>query len=325
MSASLVLFVVLVATGCGGRAGGTTAPGTRSASQGPPPLASPAPARAAARVRAIGRLPAPVQLPAVTGHGPTMLALGGLDAADTSTAAVVRLTPGRPRALAPLPVAVHDAGATTIGRDSYVFGGGAASGSLDTIVRVGAGTVGHLPVPASDVEAVTIGRTAYVVGGYDGASPLTTITAWRPGSRARVVARLPHALRYAAVGVEGGDILVAGGTDGTASQRAIYRVDPRSGAVRTIGRLPVPISHLGGAVVDSFFYLVGGRTRGDETRPRRAILAVNTKSGTVRRAGRLPVALSDVGVGLRGSTLLVAGGRDAAGAAAGELLQVTTR
>jgi hypothetical protein len=282
------------------------------------------PARAVARVTTTATLPAPVQLPAVTGHGRTLLALGGLDAADASTASVVRLGPGRPRALAPLPVALHDAAATTIGRDSYVFGGGTASGSLDTIVRVGAGTVGRLPVPASDVEAVTIGGTAYVVGGYDGASPLTTITAWRPGGRARVVARLPHALRYAAVGVDGGDILVAGGTDGTSSQRAIYRVDPRSGAVRTIGRLPVPISHLGGAVVGSFFYLVGGRTRGDETQPRRAILAVNTRTGKVRRAGRLPVALSDVGVGLTGSTLVVAGGRDAAGAAADELLQVAT-
>lgn len=323
-SSSLALLSALAAAGCGSQPGATageTGPAPREAA----PTASPAPVRAVARVSARATLPSPVQLPAVTGRGNTVLALGGLDASDASTAGVVRLAPGRPRALAPLPVALHDAAATTIGRDSYVFGGGTASGPLDTIVRVGGGTVGRLPVPASDVEAVTIGRTAYVVGGYDGAVPLNAITAWRPGGRARVVARLPRALRYAAVGVAGEDLLVAGGTDGKTSQRAIYRVDPRSGAVRTIGRLPVAISHFAGAVVGASFYLVGGRTRGDETQPRRAILAVNTRTGRVRKAGRLPVALSDVGVGLRGSTLIVAGGRDASGAAADELLRVTTR
>ena len=36
-----------------------------------------------------------------------------------------------------------------------------------------------------------IGGTAYVVGGYTGAQWLDTIVAWRPGTRARIVARLP--------------------------------------------------------------------------------------------------------------------------------------
>jgi hypothetical protein len=313
--------------GCGGRSNAGTSPGGASASGAAPAAPAPraAPARAVPTVRLQRRatLPAPVQLPAMTARrGVGLLALGGLDRADASTATVTRVAPGAPRRLAPLPVALHDAGATSIGGAAYVFGGGTASSPLDSIVRVGGGVVGRLTSPASDLEAVTIGATAYAVGGYDGAVPLATITAWRRGRPARVVAKLPHPLRYAAAGVDRGGIVVAGGTDGTTSQRAIYRVDVGSGRVRTVGRLPVAVSHLAGAVVGRFFYLVGGRTRGDPAQPRDSVLAVDLRSGRVRTAGHLPRALSDVGVAVERSTLVVAGGRDASGAAADELLRL---
>src|SRR5581483_6901602 len=107
----------------------------------------------------------------------------------------------------------------------YLFGGGTNAGTQsDAIVRVpvagGAATeVGRLPAPSSDQSAAAIGGTAYVVGGYTGSQWLNTIVAWKPGTTARVVARLPFALRYAAVAVAGKTLVIAGGSleNGTAS------------------------------------------------------------------------------------------------------------
>ena len=48
-----------------------------------------------------------------------------------------------------------------------------------------------------------ISGTAYVVGGFTGTRWLNTILAWKPGSPPRVAARLPVALRYAAVTTAG--------------------------------------------------------------------------------------------------------------------------
>src|SRR5262249_56052584 len=92
--------------------------------------------------------------------------------------------------------------------------------------------------------AAGLGGTAYVVGGYTGSSWLDTIVAWRPGSRARVVARLPSPLRYAAVAAVQGRILVAGGSLPTgAASDAVLSFDPATGRVRPIRRPPAPPPH----------------------------------------------------------------------------------
>jgi hypothetical protein len=85
-----------------------------------------------------GELPAPVQLPGLarTSDG-RVVAVGGLDAADSSTAAVTQVLPGSPRAASPLPQAAHDIGVTAIGRTVYAFGGGTAAGPLASIEALG--------------------------------------------------------------------------------------------------------------------------------------------------------------------------------------------
>src|SRR3954453_1633167 len=60
------------------------------------------------RARAMGSLPAPVQLPATTAVPGGVLAIGGLDAADTSSAAVVRVGADGTRIAGRLPAALHD-------------------------------------------------------------------------------------------------------------------------------------------------------------------------------------------------------------------------
>src|SRR4051812_10828768 len=159
----LVALVALVAAGCGSSSSPSHRPARHRA--GDPPVRE-APARPVAlRVVRTRSLPAAVQLPGLARAGTAVLAAAGLDAADSSVADVVRLSPGRARRVGTLPAAVHDVAATALGPEMYVFGGGSASGPTDAITRVTASgaakVVGQLPVALSDASAVTIGDTAY--------------------------------------------------------------------------------------------------------------------------------------------------------------------
>src|SRR5262249_35272788 len=136
--------------------------------------------------------------------GGRVLLLGGLTEADTSSNGVVVAAPRGARREASLGAALHDAAAVRLGSRVYLFGGGTGWSQLAAIVgvdpRSGASQdVGHLPQPSSDQSAAAANGTGYVVGGYTGTHWLDTIVAWRPGSRAHVVAHLPSPLRYAAV------------------------------------------------------------------------------------------------------------------------------
>ena len=154
--------------------------------------------------------------------------LGGLTAADASRDDVRLATARGDRAAGRLPTAVHDAAAVRIGGFVYVFGGGTTAGTQsDEIVRVPVGggsgaVVARLPSRSSDQAAAVIHGTAYVVGGYTGTHWLNTIVAWRPGVPARVVARLPFALRYAAVTAAAGKLVVAGGSLETARRATSF-------------------------------------------------------------------------------------------------------
>ncbi|HEY8626884.1 MAG TPA: hypothetical protein VIL56_01120, partial [Gaiellaceae bacterium] len=101
--------------------------------------------------RKVGSLGAPLQdaAGASLGRGSALL-LGGLTAADTSTNAVHRVSATRDRALARLPVAVHDAAAVALGPAVYLFGGGDGTTQHGEILRVDSATgrtalAGQLP------------------------------------------------------------------------------------------------------------------------------------------------------------------------------------
>jgi YVTN family beta-propeller protein len=276
------------------------------------------------KVTATRRLPSPVQLPALAAAGGTVLAIGGLDSADTSVADIVRVAPGTPRVVGHLPAAAHDIGATGVGGKVYAFGGGTASGPLTTIAGITPGgttsTAGHLPAAISDTAAVTIGDTAYIIGGYTTTTPLRSVLAFRADGTGspRDVATLPHPLRYPAAAAIGGRLLIAGGTDGTNGRTEILSVDPATHRVKVLGHLPSPLSHAAGAALGGTFYVLGGR--GDSrTSQRDTIYAIDPATGKRRPAGRLPVALSDLSAVTVGDRILVAGGRDASGRVHGQL------
>ena len=261
-----------------------------------------------------GHLPAPLQdaAPAATSGG--ALLLGGLTAADTSTASVLRATATGARAAGQLPAAVHDAAAATLAARTYLFGGGNGVAQLDGIVRIPAGTqAGRLPAPSSDQSSATIGGTAYIVGGYTGTRWLDTIVAFDARHGARVVAHLPTPVRYAAVTAAQGRLIVAGGSlpDGTAS-RAVYVWVPGSGRVRSPSVLPTAVTHAAGATLNGVAYVLGGRGATVDT-PTDNVLAIDANTGRVRVAGRLPTPTSDAPAATLGPRIVLFGGHTAAG------------
>ncbi|HWF55347.1 MAG TPA: hypothetical protein VG223_11990, partial [Solirubrobacteraceae bacterium] len=284
--------------------------------------------------RQTGHLQLPVQdAAAVALGGAQAMLLGGLTAADTSRANIRLITRSSDRSAGTLPTALHDTAAARIGNDVYVFGGGTnANTQSDTIVRVPASggravVVGRLPAPSSDQSASAIGNTAYVVGGYTGTRWLDTIVAFRPGAGARVVARLPFALRYAAVTTADGKLVIAGGSrqDGTASV-AILAFTPGRAVVQTIGRLPAATTHAAAAAIGPVVYVIGGRGAAVGSVTDR-IVAINVRTREVRSAGVLASARSDLAAVTTGDTILLVGGRASAGtvASVSELLAVASR
>jgi len=245
--------------------------------------------------------------------------LGGLTAADQSRPDVVIANSAGGRSVGSLPTALHDTAAAAIGGDVYLFGGGtAANTQSEQILRVpasgGRATVaGSLPQPSSDQAAAVLGGTAYVVGGYTGSRWLDTIVAFRPGRRARVVARLPRPLRYAAVAAAGSELVIAGGSleNGTASAE-VLAFRPSTGRVVRVAQLPAPTTHAAAAALGGVVYVVGGRGASLDT-PTARIVAVDVSARRVRNAGSLAAARSDLAAVTVGSRILVFGGREKGG------------
>jgi N-acetylneuraminic acid mutarotase len=317
----------VVLTACGGSAptssSTTSAHATRAATghrSAPPVLTRVA-------YRGLYQLPAGVQDPAFAAIGAGRFVLmGGLTPQDTSSDQVIVASRASASQAATLPNRQHDAQAATIGGRVYLFGGGQFS-EYDHILAYDTAShavtpAGTLPAPSSDVAVAGDGSHAYIVGGYDGTRWLDTVLAFTPGTATpRVVAHLPHGLRYASAVMAGGRIIVVGGSlpDGTAS-RAVLAVTPATGQVRQIGLLPSPLTHAAAATLDGRVIVVGGRGA-DTTSRTDAVLAVNPATGAVKTVGRLPTPLSDPGVVALGGAVLVAGGHtaDATSAAVGEL------
>lgn len=271
--------------------------------------------------RPLFSLPAPLRDPASAVLTGTQFALvGGLDAADVSSAGIEVADPQRVLSKSSLPLAQHDAQAAALDGKVYVFGGGSLS-ELDHIISFDPAsgavrTVGSLPHAQSDVAVTESGGTAYIVGGYDGTNWLNTILAWRPGSAVTVAGHLPVGLRYSSASAVNGEVLIIGGSTPTAASTAIYRFDPHTGQVRQIGRLAHPSTHAGAATLGSSVYLVGGR--GDaSTSQTSGVWSINPQSGAVHRAGHLPQPLSDTGVLSVGGAIVVAGGLSPSGTVSG--------
>jgi len=275
--------------------------------------ARPAPAVTLSVARRLA-LPAARAGAAVTTIDQGAIVAGGLSDADSATDTVFVLHPdGRVGVLSPLPGAIHDAAAATLGTRVLTFGGGASEGS-DHIVQVLPGPphrVGTLPQALSDLVAAEVGGTAYVAGGWNGTATNRTIYAVTSAGRVRRAGTLPLGVRYPAAAALGGRLILAGGeTTSGAPTGAAWSFDPQTGAVARLPRLPEPTDHAAGVTLNGRFYSVGGLRRGTLTA---AIVSWAPGERRWRRAGTLPVALSDASAVPFGSGVAVLGGRSASG------------
>jgi len=299
---------------------------TRGPSQ--PAVAAASRTQISVAVAKAGLLPAAIQDAAVAAraHG-SLLLLGGITASGASTAAIVSVTAGGARTLrAQLPEVQHDAQAALLDGEVYAFGGGDLA-SYSHILRFdpasgAVASAGELPRPQSDVAVTTIGSTAFIVGGFDGVSPLDTIVAWRPGTPPRYVARLPFAVRYAAVAAVGGRLIIAGGTTTAGVSDAIWSYDPSDGAVVQVGVLPRALTHASAVTLGGRVYVIGGRLSpaGDQTA---GIVEIDPASAQAMVVGSLPAPLSDAAVALAGDRIVVAGGEGPGGAPQRTILTLT--
>jgi hypothetical protein len=259
-------------------------------------------------------LPAPLTRPAVAVSGDRVFLLGGLTAADVSTARVVSVDPstGHSSLAGSLAEAVHDATAATVGGVPTVFGGGAAR-TVDIVQGFAAPTgrvVGHLPQARSDVASALIDGTAYVVGGFDGSALTPDVLATTDGAHFRTVGRLTQGVRYPAVTAVGRSIWVVGGQTGTAEGATgsevdlIQRFDLDSGTSTVIGHLPHRLAHAMAFALGGNLYLAGGRTASG---PLSDIVAIGN-DGAVTPIGSLPGPRADAGVAIVGNTAFLLGG-----------------
>jgi N-acetylneuraminic acid mutarotase len=321
---AVILAVALVLVVWVSSRSSATHPHTPSASVGRASLPAPqsSPETFSAR-RLPFTLPVALQDTAAVALGSGRVALlGGLNAADTSTAAVRVLDAQGVIGSLRLPEPQHDAQAVLLGGRPYVFGGGQFS-SYNHILSYNPQTgsvtrAASLPTPTSDAGVAAVANTAYVVGGYDGEQALDAIVAWHPGLHPRVVARLPYGLRYAAVAASGGRLLIAGGSHDETATTAILSFDPTTGTVRRIGNLPDPLTHAAAVALGPYVYVIGGRGAAAGTQTA-AIVAIDAATGRCTRVGALPQPLSDAVAVLVGERVWLAGGLSAHGPVASVL------
>jgi YVTN family beta-propeller protein len=295
--------------------GGTHATGTGPAAT--PPRSAGPPSAALSIAAAPFDLARPVQREVAVGDGSTVYLAGGLDASGSSTSRIVSLDPrsGRSSAVGSMPHAFHDAAGAMIGGRLFVFGGG-SSGGTDLVQafdpRSGTGSVvGHLPVALSDLAAARVGGTVYLVGGYDGAAPRPEVYATTDGRRFTKVATLPQGVRYPAVTAVGTTLVIAGGLTASGVTDAVRVLDTRTGSVRRVGTLPVPIGEATSFSVGGLAYVAGGRDgRGAAVG---SVVAIDPGSGAVTRVRSLPRPVADAAsVSTPGGVVLLGGWRGSA-------------
>lgn len=257
------------------------------------------------------RLPGPVSRAVAMTDGPHVLLAGGLEPGDHSTDQVLTLDPERGVVGPPghLAVPLHDSAGAVLGGRPTVIGGGGASELDDVQRRDPHGrwhVVAHLPGARSDLSVVAPGADGLVIGGYDGQATPTAILRTADGRRFDVAGTLPRGLRYSGVAVAHGAVWILGGEVGGSELDEVLRLDPRTGRVRPVGRMPRPLGHEAVVPVGDRLLVMGGRTSPDAVTGRMWWYA--TRTGSWTRAGRLPYPVADAPWVTRGAHAYLFGG-----------------
>jgi hypothetical protein len=218
-------------------------------------------------------LPAPRSDAAAVTLGTTTYLVGGYTG-SAPTPQVLATTDGRSfQDVADLAVPVRYPAVAAEGRNIYLFGGQAVSGSAqdsDVIQRVDLArhrttVVGHLPVRLSGAAAFTLDGHIYLAGG---ATPTTPANS--PGE-----------------GTTQLDGWASEATQATASENPLGQVwafNPATDRVTSAGHLQVPVAHAGIAVSGGQAWIVGGES-GTQTLGTVQMLRPNSAFGFAGQSG----------------------------------------
>ena len=103
--------------------------------------------------------------------------------------------------------------------------------------------------------------------------------------------RFPRGLRYSGVTLAHGVVWILGGEVDGSELDEVLRLDPRTGRVRRVGRMPQALGHEAVVPVGDRLLVMGGRTSPDAVTDRMWWYAPRTGAWT--RAGRLPYPVAD--------------------------------
>lgn len=306
------------------------------------PKASGPPLMAVAAAATPWQLPVPVtEALVVPGPAGELLVAGGLTASGTSGNGVFLLSTatGKLTLYANLVAGVHDVAGAVLAGEVYLFGGAQAAPTATvqsfsaplgaaSSQTVSASATASLPATRAGDGAVLVEATAYVVGGYDGHAADGQVLATTDGTSFAVVAKLPVAVRDAAVSATGGQIYVFGGAalgpGGWGPVADIQHVDPVTGKASVVGRLPVPLEGAVAFNLSGRLYVAGGHGpagwNGD-------IYGFQPATGKVVVAGHLLHPVSGPGAAVEGGVAWLVGGDSASGAPSGwvQTVRLTSR
>ena len=110
---------------------------------------------------------------------------------------------------------------------------------------------------------------------------------------------------YDCLAVAGGKVYLFGGATASGETDVVQAIDPMTGRVRVVARLPQPVTEATAFMLGGRILVAGGMRSG---RPSAAILAFDPPTGMTSAAGRLPEAVADAGCAVVGETAYLIGG-----------------
>ncbi len=175
-----------------------------------------------------------------------------------------------------------------------------------------------LPMALNHPNVAAAGGKIYLLGGMIGEFPWTAVGdafEYDPATDAWTeLDPMPEGTERgsAAVGASGTKIYLAGGLRSLSPQfqdtvLAFASYDVVTGAWETLPDLPEPRDHVGGAVVGSTFYVLGGRANG-QGNVKDTVFAYDLPAGAWSTRAPMPTARGGVAAAVKDETIYVIGG-----------------
>ncbi|MFE2499877.1 Kelch repeat-containing protein [Streptomyces scopuliridis] len=236
------------------------------------------------------------------------------------------------RPLAPIAGgARQEHGLAAVGSKVYVIGGirPDGTGAFTTTRRVEVydtergtwASAAPLPVEMNHPNVAAVDGKIYVIGALSGGASWQALRdSFVYDTRTNEWTRLPsvpvsHARGSAAVGVHGGKIYLAGGmrtlTPGPGGLQdtvdTVSSYDVRTGRWQRLPSLPEARDHVGGAIIGTKLYVVGGRDRG-QVNVRDTVYIYDLRSGRWSEGAPMPTARGGLATAVVGTKIYTFGG-----------------